>query len=327
MRQTTYKLLSTAAAVCLIFGTTTSVFAQSDFAGSLNTVSISDAAGTNKPPTASFTYTQDGNIFTFDASGSFDSDGSIAEYKWDFGDGGISNNIQFTHSFSSDLYIPVTLTVVDNNGAVALSQIKINTSAKAPAGEIAYDDFTSYKHGTLLGTTDSWTAILSDAITTNSSTVRGNAAGFSAATHTGAQFNLDHYAICKINTTSSSGLYGCIVRASKSTAGAPKFYGLAASYKRLYLYSYNGDNVGTEYTVIASATNYEPQKGDTIKLLVTGSDSNITLSGLYDSGSTGNFINVFDSVQPNDRFNNGLPGLGFQGTASDSIIQWHAGNM
>lgn len=123
MRQTSHKLLSTAAALCLLFGTTTSVLA-SEFAGSLNTVAISDAAGANQPPTASFTYTQDGDTFTFDAGGSFDSDGSIVEYRWDFGDGTTASNISTNKQLQPGEHL-ITLTVVDNNDGVAITQSQI----------------------------------------------------------------------------------------------------------------------------------------------------------------------------------------------------------
>ena len=128
--KTTHKLLSTAAAVCLIFGTTTSVFAQTDFAGSLNTVSISDAAGTNKPPTASFTFTQDGDTFTFDASGSFDSDGNIAGYKWDFGSGNVSNGVTASLPKESVTDFLATLTVIDNAGGVSIYQENIKAATE-----------------------------------------------------------------------------------------------------------------------------------------------------------------------------------------------------
>lgn len=144
MKQTPHKLLSTAAAVCLIFGTTTSVFAQTEFAGSLNTVSISDAAGTNKPPTASYTYTQDGDTFTFDAGSSLDTDGSITEYKWKFSDGTTATGVSTTYT-PSTYPATVTLTVLDNTGGVAITQSQVNASF-----EIILDDadssFTATTH-------------------------------------------------------------------------------------------------------------------------------------------------------------------------------------
>lgn len=129
MKKATYKLLSIAAA-CLLSGTTMSAFAQTEFAGSLDTVSISDATGTNKPPTANFNYTQNGNIFTFNASDSFDSDGSIVQYIWNFDDGvlpvKVSNEIetQYTTDESSKYFI-VTLTIFDNKGGATVSTKKI----------------------------------------------------------------------------------------------------------------------------------------------------------------------------------------------------------
>ena len=52
---TTHKLLATAAAVFMLFGTAVNVLGQTAFEGNLNNVSITDAAGDNNPPTANFT--------------------------------------------------------------------------------------------------------------------------------------------------------------------------------------------------------------------------------------------------------------------------------
>lgn len=46
--------------------------AQSNFSGTLKGVAITDALGTNQPPVAQFTYSQNGDIFVFDANGSSD---------------------------------------------------------------------------------------------------------------------------------------------------------------------------------------------------------------------------------------------------------------
>jgi len=110
-----------------------------DFSGNLKGVSITDATATNKPPTATFTYTQNGNIITFDASGSSDSDGSIAKYKWTFGDGTTSEGATATYTLTGTGNLQVTLTVVDNSNGVALSQ-QIITNGIA-------DDFTTNTSG------------------------------------------------------------------------------------------------------------------------------------------------------------------------------------
>lgn len=119
------KFLMTATVAFLVFGTAVSTLAQPEFKGDLNSVSITDAAGTNKPPTASFTYTQNGDIFSFDAGGSSDTDGSIIEYKWDFGDGNYGTGVSVSHAYADITSATVLLTVLDNSKGVTISQNKI----------------------------------------------------------------------------------------------------------------------------------------------------------------------------------------------------------
>ncbi len=73
--------------------------------------------GTNQPPTASFTYSCTGLDCTFDGSPSSDSDGSIASYAWDFGDGAVAGGATVSHSYASGGTFGVGLTVTDNDGA------------------------------------------------------------------------------------------------------------------------------------------------------------------------------------------------------------------
>ena len=54
---------------------------------------------------------------TFDGSLSFDSDGSIVSWSWNFGDGNIANGEITTHAYSSIRTYLVTLIVSDNQGA------------------------------------------------------------------------------------------------------------------------------------------------------------------------------------------------------------------
>jgi len=73
------------------------------------------------PPTAVFTAAPStvaiGEPVAFDASASFDPDGRILSYLWDFGDGSTGSGASIAHGFSTPGTFPVTLTVVDNDGA------------------------------------------------------------------------------------------------------------------------------------------------------------------------------------------------------------------
>lgn len=117
-----------------------------DFAGSLKNVSITDSAGKNQPPVAVIKYTKNGDTYTFDASGSSDPDGSIVEYKWDFGDGAKGTGAATSHTFAVPGAFPVTLTVVDNGGGEALSQAQID----ATGGVVFYWSMDSLPTSTML---------------------------------------------------------------------------------------------------------------------------------------------------------------------------------
>jgi PKD repeat protein len=74
----------------------------------------------NKSPSAIFTETINvGNdtIISFDASESYDPDGTIVDYIWDFGDGNTATGVTTTHAFDNYGTYLVTLTVTDNDGA------------------------------------------------------------------------------------------------------------------------------------------------------------------------------------------------------------------
>jgi hypothetical protein len=99
-----------------------SIYMAIDYISSLGvSVLTSNPGNCNRRPTANFTYTVNGNYVDFDASSSYDPDGTIVLYEWDFGTG-------YTHTTTSPYtyeYYPsqstygVTLTVYDNDGAVA----------------------------------------------------------------------------------------------------------------------------------------------------------------------------------------------------------------
>jgi len=69
----------------------------------------------------------------FNASDSYDPDGSIVTYAWDFGDGSIDAGITTSHTFTTTTVrtFTVTLTITDNSGATAASTQSIEV---LPAG-------------------------------------------------------------------------------------------------------------------------------------------------------------------------------------------------
>ena len=77
----------------------------------------------NQPPVAQFTFSpanpQPGQWITFDASGSYDTDGTITSYQWDFNaDGTFDATGQLVYyRFMSGGAYPVTLMVTDDDGA------------------------------------------------------------------------------------------------------------------------------------------------------------------------------------------------------------------
>ncbi len=81
----------------------------------------------NAPPIAAIDYTQNGNTVDFDASASTDLDGTISEYRWNFGDGIIGTGVTVSHQFGDLSEYPVSLTVVDDKGSASLKQITIYT--------------------------------------------------------------------------------------------------------------------------------------------------------------------------------------------------------
>jgi PKD repeat protein len=74
------------------------------------------------PPVASFSWQPKtpyvGDTVVFDASASYDPDGTIVSYYWDFGDGTTANTTEpiIEHTYSQTNTCTVTLTVTDNDG-------------------------------------------------------------------------------------------------------------------------------------------------------------------------------------------------------------------
>ncbi|WGZ96372.1 MAG: PKD domain-containing protein [Candidatus Thiothrix putei] len=71
---------------------------------------------------------------TFDGSASTDSDGAVADYRWDFGDGETAIGKTVSHTWNAVGEYTVTLTVTDNKGATGSSTavVYVNPYANQP---------------------------------------------------------------------------------------------------------------------------------------------------------------------------------------------------
>ncbi|MGD8171570.1 S8 family serine peptidase [Vibrio sp. TRT 21S02] len=82
----------------------------------------------NSSPTAQFTFSCTQLVCDFDASTSFDSDGSISSYAWDFGDTNTGNGKTTSHTYLSQGTYTVTLTVTDDDAATGDTQDEVTVS-------------------------------------------------------------------------------------------------------------------------------------------------------------------------------------------------------
>jgi len=92
--------------------------ADVDISVEVPVIPVQVIAPVNRAPVAQFSYVLNHlGYMQFDASDSYDPDGRIVEYSWDFGDGQTARARVASHIYSRSGTYTVTLTVVDNWGA------------------------------------------------------------------------------------------------------------------------------------------------------------------------------------------------------------------
>lgn len=110
--------------------------------GATGTDTTSALIGTvpNEPPVADANGPYVGTVgvaVLFDGSGSSDSDGTIAAYDWDFGDGSVGTGVTPSHAYATDGTFNVTLTVTDDGGLADSDSTTATITVAGPIPPVA----------------------------------------------------------------------------------------------------------------------------------------------------------------------------------------------
>jgi len=253
----------------------------------------------NQRPVAAFEPLCKDLACAFDATTSSDSDGSVAGYAWDFGDGGSGTGKSVAHTYSAAGSFVVKLTVTDDKGATdSVSKTVVVSSAAT----VAADTFT--RTGSQWGSAETggtWTLASSSAFSTDGKVgnVKLASAGSSATAALNAASAKDltmtaDLAVDKVAT--GNGVYvGLAARKNGNT-----FYTLKVRFmsdSTLHLAeSRTVDNTETTIREVAiSGVTYSPGDVLRVKFTVSGSTT-ATLVGKVWKGSAAEPTNAQISV-------------------------------
>ncbi|MFT4297059.1 MAG: PKD domain-containing protein [Micropruina sp.] len=109
-----------------------------DNRGGEHTVSHTVTVVANAKPTAAFTSSADFLKVSFDGTGSSDSDGTVASYAWEFGDGATGTGASPQHSYAEAGSYSVKLTVTDDDGAKDSVTKTVTVTAPGPLATDAF---------------------------------------------------------------------------------------------------------------------------------------------------------------------------------------------
>ncbi len=117
-----------------------------------------------------------GEEVTFDGSGSYDSDGSIVDYEWDFGDSSIGNGVVVAHTFTNIGVYLVTLTVTDNNGLTDQDILEVTVQEESVEPQLDVNAQTTNKNRNIKDIFRRWERVylLTDVLADNESVAGAN---------------------------------------------------------------------------------------------------------------------------------------------------------
>lgn len=111
-------------------GTTKTLPATTEIQYRIVTTDPDDTSSSNIPPSASFNWSATDLTVQF-TSDSFDPDGNVTSWSWEFGDGQSSSSEHPQHSYAAGGAYNASLTVTDNEGASSTASKSISVSASS----------------------------------------------------------------------------------------------------------------------------------------------------------------------------------------------------
>ncbi len=118
-------------------GARTITLVVTDDAGAESDPFVQSVTVTNNKPSASFIATPTGLTVSVDASDSSDSDGTVASYAWDYGDGATGTGRTDSHTYAGGGDKTIKLVVTDNAGGTDTVTKTVTVSATVVADDFA----------------------------------------------------------------------------------------------------------------------------------------------------------------------------------------------
>jgi PKD repeat protein len=130
-------------------GTFTVTLTVSDNRGAQDQATRTVTVTGNEGPVAELQYTAGCSVAplqaSFDASRSYDPDGNIVSYSWNFGDGQTGSGATVAHTYDTAGTFPVTLTLLDDEGATSQARGTVTvlsgpgTGAVSVSGQVSFE--------------------------------------------------------------------------------------------------------------------------------------------------------------------------------------------
>ncbi len=117
----------------------------------IDDIRLTHASSPNGEPVINVTISQEqitaGESIYFDASASFDLEGSIVLYAWNFNDGSTGTGSEISHIYTTDGIYTATVTATDNDGKKAVKKLNINVfPATGKLGRLTFTTATAVVH-------------------------------------------------------------------------------------------------------------------------------------------------------------------------------------